>query len=58
MERRYVAIYDTGHDWGTFKFYSTHRAESKANYEDARRESYKTYGHSKNIVQTYLDKED
>lgn len=34
-ERKYLAIWDDGHDYGEFEFYSFHRANSKANIEDA-----------------------
>lgn len=35
MIRRYLAMYDDGHDYGSFTFESVHRAGSKANKEDA-----------------------
>lgn len=35
MIRRYLAMYDDGHDCGSFTFDSVHRAGSKANKEDA-----------------------
>lgn len=43
-ERLYTAYYDDGHDWGTFEFYSSHRANSKANIEDAKRTARNRYG--------------
>ena len=38
--RTYIAFYDDGHDYGEFTFESSHRANSKANMEDAM-ETYK-----------------
>lgn len=35
MIRRYLAMYDDGHDYGSFTFESRHRAGSRANKEDA-----------------------
>lgn len=35
-ERQYTAFCDDGHDFFSFEYYSTHRAGSKANEEDAR----------------------
>ena len=35
MFRRYLAMYDDGHDYGSFTFESAHRAGSRANKEDA-----------------------
>ena len=43
-KRNYIAMYDDGHDYGVFEFSSTHRAKSKANYEDARAEAKRKYG--------------
>lgn len=34
-ERLYRAFWDDGHDYGSFTFYSRHRANSKANKADA-----------------------
>lgn len=45
-ERLYIAYWDDGHDYGEFEFYSTHRANSKANIDDAYSEYLKKYGHS------------
>ena len=42
--REYRAYWDDGHDRGEFTFYSEHRANSKANLEDARRYMLRTYG--------------
>ena len=37
-------MYDDGHDFGVFEFSSTHRANSKANIEDAKAEARSKYG--------------
>ena len=44
MKRQYTAHADTGRDYIYFQFYSEHRAGSKANKEDARREYKKRHG--------------
>lgn len=36
MERQYTACCDDGHDYFSFEYYSNHKANSKANEEDAR----------------------
>lgn len=54
--RRYICKYDNGHDYGEIKFISTHRANSKANYEDAKTEMVLSLGNrAKNydILETY-----
>ena len=33
----YIAYYNNGHEYGNFRFYSMHKANSKANIEDAKR---------------------
>lgn len=43
-KRNYIAMYDDGHDYGVFEFSSTHRANSKANIEDATIEAKRKYG--------------
>ena len=43
-ERRYLAVYDDGHDYGEFFFYSSHRNGSKANMEDAKNTFARKYG--------------
>lgn len=43
--RRYLASYDEGYDYGTFEFWSDHRANSKANLADAKRKAISTYGY-------------
>ena len=45
-ERLYIAFWDDGHDCGEFEFYSTHRANSKANIDDAYSEYLGRYGRS------------
>lgn len=44
MERKYLCRADDGHDFFEFEFYSKHRANSKANYEDAKKKYRKCYG--------------
>ena len=53
MERKYEAYADNGRDFITFDFYSTHRANSKANIEDAKREYRLKHGHSIKVINTY-----
>lgn len=43
-ERKYRAFYDDGHDSSDVEFYSCHRANSKANIQDAKSEIRKRYG--------------
>lgn len=43
-DRRYIAQWDNGHDKDYFYFYSSHRANSKQNLEDARTELANKYG--------------
>lgn len=56
MERLYVAYWDDGHDFGSFDFYSTHRANSKMNRKDAMRTYRKKFGrwHVIEITETRL----
>ena len=42
--RKYLANYDDGHDYGSFEFYSSHRAGSKANIEDAKSSARNQFG--------------
>ena len=44
MERKYLCRADDGHDFFEFEFYSKHRANSKANHEDARNEYRSQHG--------------
>lgn len=56
-KRTYIAIWDDGHDFGDFIFDSCHRANSKANIEDAKVAARRKYGRiSKywDIVETVL----
>lgn len=53
-KRWYTAYWDDGHDHGEFDFFSEHRADSRANMEDARDESYRKYGYRKTITSTRL----
>lgn len=43
--RRYEAFYDDGHDYGSFRFWSDHRANSKPNFEDAEAEAKILFGY-------------
>lgn len=56
--RKYIAIYDNGHDWGEFVFESKHRANSKANLADAeaayRRRFGARFARNTRIVKTQL----
>lgn len=54
IERHYMAWVDTGRDYIEFEFTSTHRAGSKANFEDAKRQYKRRHGHNVTIQQTYL----
>lgn len=56
MMRLYIAFWDNGHDRGEFEFYSSHRANSKANLQDAMRTYHRKFGYSNNIMiyQVYL----
>lgn len=49
-ERLYRAITDDGHDYGTFTFYSKHKAGSKANYYDALEEQRRLGRRHKRII--------
>ena len=44
MKRTYIAIIDTGRDYVYFVFYSEHRANSKANIEDAKNAYKRKHG--------------
>lgn len=59
-ERLYRAFYDNGHDYGEFEFYSSHRAGSKANFEDAKNTMMKNYSYydvkSMKVLNTMLIK--
>ncbi len=45
--RRYIAFCDDGHDYNEVEFYSAHRANSKANLEDAKKELERKYGYTR-----------
>lgn len=55
-ERKYLASCDDGHDHFQFEFYSEHKANSKANIEDAMNYHNKHYGHHRGmeVIETYL----
>ena len=55
--RKYLAIYDNGHDSGEFEYYSESRNNSKKNMEDAKKKMKSNYGNSSRnyeIIQTHL----
>lgn len=47
MEKRYEAFYDDGHDFGSFQFWSEHRANSKPNFKDAEEEAKNLFGYNR-----------
>ena len=51
----YTAKADTGRDYITFQFTSAHRANSKANKDDARRAYCRKHGHAPQIISTTRD---
>lgn len=53
-ERKYQCCCDDGRDFVTFEFYSYHRANSTANYDDARREMWRLWRKTYKIIQTDL----
>ena len=57
MKRRYVAWADNGDNFFEFEFFSEHRANSKANYEDAIRQWKSKHGRRSVCVikQTFLN---
>lgn len=58
MKRQYTAHADTGRDFVEFPFMSEHRAGSKKNHEDARREYKARHGYAPKIIRTYRDDAD
>lgn len=52
--RHYMAYADTGRDYVSFEFASEHRANSKANIEDAVREYRRKHGHKIKVTGTLL----
>ena len=56
--RHYIAFWNDGHDYGETEFLSTHRANSKANVEDAKAEMMRKFGYKRsrnmNIISTQL----
>lgn len=58
MKHYYLAIYDDGHDYGEFEFDSEHRANSKANLDDAKKKAISKYGYKRtkqiNIIQVQI----
>lgn len=57
-ERNYEAKADNGRDFVAFTFYSSHRAGSKENFEDASRTYKRKHGHSIKILDTTLVPDD
>lgn len=57
-ERLYRAIYDDGHDYGYFEYWSSYRNNSKNNRKDAEDKMIRKYGYREAkrmiIIQTYL----
>lgn len=51
--KQYMAFYTDGHDCGKFTFYSEHRANSRANDDDAFKEARKRYG-TKRALQIWI----
>ena len=49
MEKQYTASADTGRDYVKFEFWSEHRANSKANFEDAIKHYKKKHGNNSDI---------
>ena len=47
MNRKYIAMFDNGHDYFTVEYYSSHRAGSKANAEDAKDAMHRKLGWSR-----------
>lgn len=54
MVRNYMAYADNGRDYVEFEFCSEHRANSKANKEDAMKDYKRKHGHGIKIIRTYL----
>ena len=57
--RHYIAFCDNGHDYFEIEFTSYHRANSRANLEDAKRQIATRYGRKPNtydILETVLNK--
>lgn len=44
MTRKYIATFDTGTDFTCIEYDSEHRARSRANADDARREARRKHG--------------
>lgn len=57
MERKYILIYDTGHDYGEMEFDSQFRANSKNNIQDAKNAMRLKKGKIFKIEQIHLIKE-
>lgn len=58
MDRQYTAYCDNGHEYFDFEFYSEHRANSKANIEDAKRHYKRKHGNGYiKVIRTAYNKE-
>ena len=53
-ERKYLACWDDGHDYGEFEFYSCHRAIIKENIKDAMKVYRVIYNKYHDIKITYI----
>ena len=59
MYRTYIAIYDTGHDYGEFEYTSIYRNNSHMNKREALNTMHRKYGkisYSWKIINTFLSK--
>ena len=58
-QRKYLACYDDGHDYGEFNYYSYYRANSRKNLEDAYAEYRRKYGRKPvKITSVFLEEEE
>lgn len=53
-KRTFLAFADTGRDYVEFEFLSVHRANSKANINDAVQEYKRKHGHGTKVTSTLL----
>lgn len=44
MDKKYIAVFDTGTDYTSIEYVSGHRNRSKANADEARREARRKHG--------------
>lgn len=57
MKRTYIATIDNGRDYIDFVFYSEHKANSIANYTDARDVWKHLHGYRPRVIRTWLAKD-